>query len=150
MNRLLLPPGFLVATLCSACTSAPRPGNNAPSVLSPIPVGPTQKCTADPMDIRGKFVGILKDPLFADWATVVGLADADTDDLILIEDDAICGRIWTSSQMDTDSSFIVAFFKLGDLYIVTEYPDPSYVSTGHAFTRVLDERFKLTGPVLAW
>ncbi|MGH7565993.1 MAG: hypothetical protein ACREK2_04100 [Gemmatimonadota bacterium] len=110
-------------------------------------------CTADPTDNRGYLVGILRNPSFADWTAEVGLADADTDNLILVEDDAICRRLWSkSSRMDPDGYHAVAFFRLGDRYIVTDYlnPDPAYVSTGYGFTTVLDEGFNFVGPTLAW
>ena len=110
-------------------------------------------CTTDPTDNRGRFVGLLRNPSFAGWTADVGLAGADTDDLVLVEDDAVCRRLWSeSSRMNPDGYHVVAFFRLGDRYIVTKYlnPDPSYVSTGRGFTTVLDEEFNLVGPTLAW
>lgn len=110
-------------------------------------------CTADPTNNRAYLAGILRNPGFADWTAEVGLADADTDDMVLIEDDVICRRLWSkSSRMDPDGYYVVAFFRLGDRYIVTEYlnPDPVYVSTGYGFTTVLDEAFNRVGPTLAW
>jgi hypothetical protein len=108
-------------------------------------------CTADPTDNRGSLVGILRNPSFADWTAEVGLTDADPDNLLLVEDDAICRRLWSkSSGTDPDGYYVVAFFRLGDRYIVTKYLNPDRVSVGYGFTTVLDEDFNLAGPTLAW
>ncbi len=120
-------------------------GCNATPALAAV------NCTTDPTDNRRWLVGVLRNSRFADWTAEVGLADADIDNLVLVADDAICRSLWSkSSRMDPTGDYVVAFFRLGDRYVVTDYPGPSYMGTGPGFTTVLDEEFNLVGATLAW
>jgi titin len=114
-------------------------------------------CTTDPRDNRSVLVEILtsSDPFLVSWRIEVGLLNTDPEQLVLVTDDAICQTLWSeASRSDPDESSLLAFFKLDDRYIVTNYinTDPSYgpIAIGYGITSVVDEQFNIINPSLAY
>ena len=111
----------------------------------------TVSCTSDPQDTRSFLIGILTtpNPDIIEWTTEVGLAGADPNELTLVTDDSICNSLWAGSKtVDPEPGRAEAFFSIGDRYIVTDNPIPQVGRFDHGATAVLDEQFKLVGPIL--
>lgn len=113
-------------------------------------------CTPDVLDARSHLVELLTSSEADDqeWKARVGLSDVDPAGLVLIEDDTICTTLWNVVwDRPPHVGAFAAFFQLGDVYLVTEYPnaDPDLgpVSLARAFTAVVNEGFEGQGPILA-
>ena len=126
-----------------------RTGSVAEGCVSTPALAP-MTCTNDPKDHRSQLVEILEspDPFWVDWRDYVGLVDADPSRLVLVDDDAICNALWSeASRGDAEAYELIAFFRLGDRYIVTDYvnADPSFGPTGvgEGITTVLDDRMRV-------
>ena len=110
-------------------------------------------CTSDPKDNRSELIEILTSPDHLDWRGAVGLSNVDPEQLLLVTDDAVCQALWSEvSSGNPDDSSLIAFFRLGNRYIVTNYinTDPSFgpIAIGFDITSVVDEEFNQIGPVL--
>jgi hypothetical protein len=134
---------YRVAALVGEKAGAFEAGCTTTPALAPM------TCTDDPKDNRSQLVEILEspDPFWVDWRDYVGLVDADPSRLVLIEDDSICNALWSeASRGDAEAYALIAFFRLGNRYIVTDYvnADPSFgpVGVGESITTVLDDRMR--------
>lgn len=87
------------------------------------------------------------------WRAEVGLSGVDPNGLALLNDDATCDRLWRIlATRPPLPGYHVTFFRLGDLFIVTEYPnhDPTLGprAMGLVFTSVVDAQFNQVEPLL--
>ncbi|MGH7558183.1 MAG: LamG-like jellyroll fold domain-containing protein [Gemmatimonadota bacterium] len=128
--------------------------NEACATTEPLPA---VACTTDPHDTRSSLEAVLlsSEPRFVEWRAEVGLAGADPNALVLVDDDAFCSELWSAFMVVPPSEFSTyAFFKLGDLYIVTNYPhapdESEYSVIGYKFLNVLTEQFEIVNPGLAY
>lgn len=122
--------------------------NEACATTDPLP---SVACTTDPHDNRNKLTELLlsTDARSVGWRANVGLSGADPRALTLVENDVVCDTLWRTIRTALPSDpYSHAFFKLGDLYIVTYYPFTFNV-TGPRLTAVLTEQFDIVNPVLA-
>lgn len=113
-------------------------------------------CQPDIGDARSHLVELLtnSEPDDMEWRTRVGLSNVDPAGLVLVEDDSICTTLWNVVwARPPHVGGFVAFFQLGDVFIVTEYPnadsDLGPVSLGRAFTAVVNQEFEVQGHILA-
>ncbi len=139
---------YRVAAFSGAASSYSSTGCTTTPSLTPV------ECTTDPQDNRSVLVEILTSPDHLDWRTAVGLSNPDPNQLVLVTDNAVCQALWSAVySVNPDASSLIAFFKLGSLYIVTNYinTDPSFgpIATGLGITSVVDEEFNVINPSLA-
>lgn len=110
-------------------------------------------CTNDPRNHRDHVFKMLTDPTYENWRTRVGLTNVNANELAVVTDDSTCRAIWARWTRAPKTGFFTTFFRVGDFYIVTEYPnsDPALgpVALGRGLTTVLDEQLRLVPPVWA-
>ncbi|MGH7556995.1 MAG: hypothetical protein ACREMD_04320 [Gemmatimonadota bacterium] len=112
-------------------------------------------CTTDPHDTRTGLEEVLTSstPGFVEWRAEVGLSNADPNALVLVDDDAVCSALWSAARVRPPSELMkYAFFQLGDLYILAEYPHSTATTsvTGFSLINVLTEEFEFVEPALAY
>lgn len=110
-------------------------------------------CTSDTNDHRDSLAELLtsSDEHMLDWKSKVGLLDANPDGLTVVRDDALCNAIWWAvwKRPPPPSDIAsVTFFRLEDVYIVTNYIN-NLQTTGWNFTSVVSDQLELVNGTLA-